>query len=115
MLLPDSKRTSILAYPMIASAAIILFLLRNRQITHGNSPGSGVTIALGEVLSRFAALAHSVVSAGYGARSLLLRVALAPAHAASTTLQSELWVVLNLMQRVDLALHPFTSYVRHLF
>src|SRR5215469_882595 len=87
MLLHDSKRASLLAYPVIA--AVTLFLLRNRQITGGGSPGSGVTIAGAELLVRVSAIVHAAVAVGTQGFSLLLRIATAPVIFAFTTLEAE--------------------------
>jgi hypothetical protein len=110
MLLRDSKRTSILAYPMIATAAITLFLLRNRQITYGNSPGSGITIAGGELLVRIAAIPHAAASIGASGFSLLLRIATAPAIFAFTTLETEFRTALTAFDGVVSILQQASLY-----
>jgi len=113
MLLHDSKRTSILAYPMIATAAIMLFLLRNRQITYGNSPGSGITIAGGELLVRLSAIPHAAASIAARGFSLLMRVAAAPAIFAFTTLESEFRTALAAFDGVASILQQASLYVLH--
>lgn len=87
MLLRDSKSMSFFAYPAIV--AVTLFLLRNRQITEGGSPGSGVTIAGAELLMRISAIVHAAAFASAQGLSLLLRIASAPLILAGTTLQAE--------------------------
>lgn len=89
MLLHESKSTSIFAWPAVASAAVVLFLLRNRQITDGGSPGSGVTIAAGELIERASAMAHALFHVGESGLTLLVRVATAPAVLVYASLASE--------------------------
>ena len=89
MLLHDSKRSPIFVFPAVATTAVILFLLRHRQITDGSSPGSGVTIVGAELFVRVSALVHAAPSIGAQGSSLLLRVATAPVILALTTLEAE--------------------------
>jgi hypothetical protein len=111
MLLHDSKRTSILAYPMIATAAITLFLLRNRQITYGNSPGSGITIAGGELLVRISAIPHAAASIAESGFSLLLRIATAPAIFAFTTVESEFRTAVSAIDGLGAILQHASLYL----
>lgn len=90
MLLRDSKSASIFALPAVATTALVLLLLRHRQIAVGSSPGSGVTVAGAELLVRVSAIVHGAVSIGARGLSLLLRIATAPATFVFTTLDTEL-------------------------
>lgn len=105
MLLHDSKRTSILVFPAVATTAVVLFLLQNRQITD-SSPGSGVTIAGGELVVRLSAILHAAVSLGAEGFSLLARIAAAPVMFALSTVEAEF--------RVDLgAIDGINGFVQH--
>ena len=90
MLLHDSKSASIFALPAVATTAVVLFLLRNRQITDGGSPGSGVTVAGAELFLRVSAIFHAAVSVGGPGFSLLVRIATAPVILAFTAVEAEL-------------------------
>ena len=106
MLLRESKSTSIFAYPAVASATVLLFLLRNRQITAGNSPGSGVSIASAELLVRASQILHATASVAAQGSSLSLRVAMAPMIFSVATLQAELRIALG-------AVHGIGDFVQH--
>lgn len=111
MLLRDSKRLSLAAYPAIATAAVILFLLRNRQITNSSSPGSGATIAVAELLVRASAIIHGIASVGAHALSLLLRVAAAPMIFAISTVEAELRVGLGAADSISAFLQHAAVYL----
>ena len=112
MLLRDSKRISFLAYPMTATAA--LFLLRNRQITEGTSPGSGVTIAAAELLARVTTMFHAGVSIGESGFLLLLRVATTPAILAFTTLEAEFRTAVTAIDGIYSILQHASLYLQHM-
>lgn len=114
MLLHNSKWTSILVFPPVAATAMILFLLRHRQITD-SSPGSGVTIASAELLVRVSALAHAAASVGAHGFSLLLRIATAPVIFALTTVDAEFRVGLGAVGGVGSFLQHAAMFLLHVF
>ena len=111
MQLRDSKTTSLFAYPMIATVA--LFLLRNRQITDGSSPGSGVTIAGAELLVRIAAIPHAAVSIGARGLSALFSIATEPAILAYTALDSEFRIAVGAIDGVGAILQHVSLTLLH--
>lgn len=115
MLLRDTKLASLFALPAIASTAVLLFLLRNRQITDSSAPGSGVTIAGAELFVRVSAIFHAAVSAGADGLALLLRVASTPALLAYTALESELRFAAAAIGGVAAVLQHASVYVLHAF
>ena len=115
MLLRDSKSASIFALPAIASTAVVLFLLRNRQIADGSAPGSGVTIAGAELVLRVSAFLHAAVSVGADGFALLMRVASAPVMFALTTLESELRIGFGAADGISGFLQHAASYLQHAF
>jgi hypothetical protein len=112
MLLRDSKSISFFAYPLTATAA--LFLLRNRQIAEGTSPGSGIAIAGAELLARFASMFHAGVFIGEKAFLLLLRVATTPAILAFTTLESEFRTAVSAIDGIQSLLQHASFYLQHM-
>ena len=112
MLFRDTKSISVLAYPLTATVA--LFLLRNRQIAEGTSPGSGVTMAGAELLSRFAAMFHAGVFIGERGLLLLLRVATTPAILAFTTLESEFRTAVSAIDGIQSLLQHASLYLQHM-
>lgn len=114
MLLHDTKRTSIFVFPAVATTAVILFLLRNRQITD-SSPGSGVTIASAELLVRVSAIIHAAVSVGAEGFSLLIRIATAPVIFALTTLDAEFRISLGALDGIGSFLQHAAVYLLHVF
>ena len=103
-----------LRYPVLITAATAAFLLRGREIAGGASPGSGVTIAGVEMVSRISALMHFFVSTGERAVSLLLRVAIAPVHLAFATLQSEFAFAFAAVDGLGSVLHSASFYLLHM-
>ena len=115
MQLHDSKgSSSALALPMAATAAVTLFLLRNRQITEGNSPGSGVTIATSELLVRGSAIFHAILSVGAQGLSLLLHIATAPANFVFGTLLAEFRTALTAIDSIGAFLQHAAPYLLHM-
>lgn len=113
MLLHDSRRATFYAYPAIATAAVTIFLLRNRQVTEGGSPGSGVTIAGAELLVRLSAIVHWVLSVGAQGFSLLLRVSTAPWHLAFVALQSDFRMAVLAIGAIASLLHTANGWLLH--
>ena len=113
MLLRDSKSASILAFPAVATTALVLFLVRNRQITNSGSPGSGVTIAGTELLVRVSAIIHAAVSIGAQGFSLLLRIATAPVIFALSTVEAEFRVGLGAIDGINGFLQHAAVYLIH--
>jgi hypothetical protein len=101
-------------YPVLITAATAAFLLRGREIAGGTSPGSGVTIAGVEMISRISALVQFFVSTGERAVSLLLRVAVAPVHFAFATLQSEFAFAFGAVGSLESVLHSASLYLLHM-
>jgi hypothetical protein len=114
MLLRDSKSTAIFAYPAIATAAVTLFLLRNRPIADGSSPGSGVTIAVSEVLSRLPDVAHWAIVTSDRALSLLFHAAAAPANLALATMEAEFRFAISAIGSLSSVFHALTAHLLHL-
>lgn len=113
MLLHDSKRSSIFVSPAVATTAVILLLLRLRQITDGSSPGSAVTIVSAELLVRVSALVHWAVSVGAQGFSLLLRITTAPVIFALSTLEAEFRVGLGAIDGLGSFLQHAAVYLMH--
>lgn len=113
MLLREKKRTAFLAYPAIVTTAVALFLLRNRQITNGSSPGSGVTIAGAEFFVRLSAAVHAAVLLGEQGLALLLRIAAAPVIFALSTAETEFRVGLGAADGINAFLQHAAVYLTH--
>ena len=103
------------AWPSAATAAILLFLLRNRPITDAGSPGSGVSIAMGELVIRLAAAVHAAMSVVAQGFSLLFHLAAAPAIFALSTVKSEFLVGLGAVDGISGFLKHAALYVQHAF
>ena len=111
MQLHDLKSTPMFAWPSIATAAVLLFLLRNRPITDGSSPGSGVSIAVGELVLRLSAAANAAASLVAQGFSLLLHVAAAPVIFALTAVQTEFRVGLGAADGISAFLQHAVLYL----
>jgi hypothetical protein len=114
MPLLERTRTVGLAWPILATAAIAAFALRNRDIAGGGSPGSGATIAVSEIVSRLPELAHSAVAVGDRALSVLFRMAITPPSLAVSALQSEFRFALTALAGLDSAFHSASVYLLHI-
>jgi len=115
MPLLERTRTVGLAWPILATAAIAAFALRNRDIAGGGSPGSGATIAVSEIVSRLPEIAHAAVAIGDRALLLVFRVAVTPANLALVTLQSEFRFAFSAVAGLESILHSASVYVLHAF
>jgi len=110
MPLPSSSGTTRVFYPAAATVAITTVLLRSRDFSNTGSPGSGITIALSEVVSRVPEIGHWALTVGERGLSLLLRVALAPPQLVSATLASEFHVAAGAIAQLGSVLHAASAY-----
>jgi hypothetical protein len=114
MLRLETSRTAGLAWPGLATGAIAALLWRSRDFANGTSPGSGVTIALSEMISRIPELAHSAVSVGDRAMMLLFRIAITPPSLAVSALESEFRFAFAALAGLGSVLHSASAWLLHI-